>query len=493
MSRQKVMLGLDQSTSGTKIIAVDVEGQIKHKDSIEHKQYYPEPGYVEHDMEEVFSNCESLLKGAIEHLQHDYDIQGLSITNQRETIVFWDKQTGLPLMRALVWQDRRGTDICMTMNAQGHGVLVEEKTGLRIDPYFSASKIKWALENSVNIQKALAEGTLAIGTVDSYLVYRLTSGEIFATDDTNASRTLLYNITDRCWDDELLAAFGVSKDTLPEIRSSNDCYGEVSEDIVGAKLPIAGIIGDSQGALFGQQCYEIGHGKVTYGTGSSILMYTGKEQVSSDKGIVTSVAWSYDDELEYAIEGMINSSGDTLKWVKDNLGLYTEDAEVTEHIEALETNEGVYIVPAFSGLGAPYWDQEARATIVGMTRKSNKSHIIRAAVESMAYQVADLIELMEDEAGTKLKVLNADGGPTKNGFLMQLQADLLDTRIQCSRNQELSAMGAVFLGGLKLGMWASKESLKELKDVETTYLPERQEIHPIWMEEWHKAVERTLK
>ena len=492
MEMEKLILGLDQSTSGTKVIGVNANGKILYKASKEHKQYYPLPGYVEHDMDEVFDNCVELIQNAMKHLSYDYEIVGLSITNQRETIIFWDKATGKPLIHALVWQDRRGSEICERLTNQGYDKVVSDKTGLKLDPYFSASKILWTMENEEKVKSAAKEGTLAIGTVDTYLIYRLTGGKVFATDDTNASRTLLYNITNQGWDEELMTLFDVRKGALAEIRSSNDFYGYIAKEILGSNLPIAGVIGDSQGALFGQQCFDVGRGKVTYGTGSSILLYMGEKQVKSEKGIVTSVAWSYDGKVEYAIEGMINSSGDTLKWVKDNLGLYQDDKEVEALIASLDSNEGVYIVPAFQGLGAPYWSSEARAAIVGMTRRTGKAHIVRAAVESMAYQVADLIGLMEEETGTRLSALSVDGGPTNNPFLMQIQSNLLKTAIECGENQELSAMGAIYLGGLRLGLWKDRQVLKDLKEIKKVYMPEKNDNHQELLKEWHEAVGQVL-
>ncbi len=492
--REKVIFGLDQSTSATKLVVVNQKGAIIYKDSLAHTQHYPQASYVEHDMVEIRNNCLELLSKAYEFAGESYDIMNLSITNQRETIVFWDKNTGELLYNALVWQCRRGAKVCEKMISDGYEEMVMKKTGLKLDTYFSGSKIKWALEHISSVKLAKEAGNLAIGTVDAYLVYFLTGKKVFASDNTNASRTLLYNIYDNDWDDELLDLFEVTRDMLPHIKSCNDFYGTTDLNVTGFEVPIAGVIGDSQGALFGQQCFEIGFGKATYGTGSSILMYTGDQMVVSDKGIMTSIAWSYNGQTKYAIEGIINSSGDTLKWVKDNLCLYEKDYEVDEMISSLDSNEAVYIVPAFSGLGAPYWQAEARASIVGMTRKSGKAHIIRAAVESMAYQVADLVSLMEEEAGAQLKVLNVDGGPTSNEFLMQLQTDLLSTPLQRRANTELSVMGAIYLGGLKMGMWTGFEDLKRLNDVAGVYEPRdnKGEMDKL-MDEWHEAVNSVIR
>jgi len=490
----RYIVGIDQSTSGTKVVLVDRYGEIIYKDSMSHKQYYPQPGWVEHDPEEIINNVTKLIVNMLyQNKKHIRNMVGLSITNQRETIVLWDSETGDSLCPAIVWQCRRSADICKSMIAAGHEDTIIEKTGLKLDPYFSASKIKWAIDHHESVQKSMNNGTLRIGTIDSWLIYKLTKGKSFVTDHTNASRTMLYNITTCDWDDELLTLFGLERYMLPSIKSCNDTFGDVDKSLVGIALPIVGVIGDSQGALFGQQCFEIGTGKVTYGTGSSILFNTGANLIRSDKGIVTSVAWNIDGKTEYALEGIINSSGDTLRWVKDNLGLFTRDDEIDDMIASLDSNEGVYIVPAFVGLGAPYWVSDAKAIIVGLSRKSNKNHIVRAAVESMAYQVSDLIKLMESESGTELLYLNADGGPTKNKFLMQLQADLTKTPIDTSIYEELSVLGAVYLGGIGIGLWKGINQLKELKKYDQRYIPTDNTTYvETLLLGWQKAIQKVI-
>lgn len=492
--KKKYIIGLDQSTSGTKIVLVDEKGQIVYKKTKSHKQYYPENGWVEHDPNEIYANCLELLRALLVYADgFKEQLQGISITNQRETIIFWDSVTKEPLYNAIVWQCRRSTKICQTMVENNLADMVMEKTGLTLDPYFSASKIKWALEHVDKVAKSAEAGTLRMGTVDSWLIYKLTGGEKHLTDHTNASRTMLYNISTHDWDDTLLELFGVKRVMLPSIQSCDAVFGRITIEELGISLPISGVIGDSQGALFGQQCFEVGMSKVTYGTGSSILMFIGDEQIRSKKGIVTSIAWGINGKIQYVLEGIINSSGDTLKWVKDNLGLYSDELEVDSFIQSIESNEGVYIVPAFVGLGAPYWKPSAKAAIIGLSRKSNKAHIIRAAVESMAYQVVDLLDLIEVESGKKLGVLNVDGGPTNNGFLMQLQADLLQTTIQCAIYQELSVLGAVYLGGLGLGVWKDREELKLLKRNSTVYNPQKDvQYVKEMMEAWHEAVKRVV-
>jgi glycerol kinase len=485
------ILGIDQSTSGTKALIVDDQGKILHKETMDHKQYYPKPGWVEHDLEEIYGNVIGLIKGLVPKVRPG-QIKGLAITNQRETIAFWDAKTKKPLCHAYVWQCRRGSEICQDLSDQGYDAVIEKKTGLKLDTYFSASKIKWAIENEEAVIKAKEEGRLRIGTIDAWLIYCLTDGQVFASDHTNASRTMLYNLETSDWDDELVELFGANRTMLPQIMASNARFGFVMDtqlqEIHG--LPIAGVIGDSQGALFGQLCFDVGMAKATYGTGSSVMMYTGEKQVRSNNGLVTSVAWALDDQVFYALEGLINSSGDTLKWLKENLGLYQEDNEVDALVQSLDSNEGVYIVPAFVGLGAPYWQPNAKASIVGLSRKSHRAHIIRAAVESMAYQVADLIHLMESDAGIAIETLNADGGPTKNPFLMQLQADVLQANVRCIEKQELSVMGAIYLGGLQLGLWKDFDSLKALPMEETIYGPKRSdnEVKAL-LTGWHNAVD----
>jgi glycerol kinase len=486
-----VILGIDQSTSGTKALIVDEKGKILHKETMEHKQYYPKPGWVEHDIDEIYSNVVILIKKMLEKVQPS-EIIGLSITNQRETIAFWDDETKKPLCHAYVWQCRRGSEICQDLSDQGYDPVIEKKTGLKLDTYFSASKIKWAIDNDEAVIDAKKRGTLRIGTIDAWLIYCLTDGQTFASDHTNASRTMLYNLETSDWDHELVELFGASRSMLPQIMASNARFGFVENPQLQEihELPIAGVIGDSQGALLGQLCFDVGMAKATYGTGSSVMMYTGDKQVRSNNGLVTSVAWALEDQVFYSIEGLINSSGDTLKWVKENLGLYQEEEEVGALVHSLDSNEGVYIVPAFVGLGAPYWKPNAKASIVGLSRKSHRAHIVRAAVESMAYQVADLIHLMESDAGIAIETLNADGGPTKNPFLMQLQADVLQAHVRCIEKQELSVMGAVYLGGLQLGMWKDFDSLKALPMEETIYGPERSanEVKALLIG-WHNAVD----
>jgi len=484
------IISVDQSTSGTKALLIDRQGTVLCRQSKPHRQYYPQPGWVEHDPIELFSHvCETvqgLLRTAGITAQ---DVSVLTITNQRETAVVWDPETGLPVYPAIVWQCQRTAEHCAILRRLGAEPIVMEKTGLLLDPYFSAGKFKWIYDHA-----GLTSGRYMAGTIDSWLIWKLTDGKVHATDHTNASRTSLYNLHTRDWDAELIRLFGVEGLLLPEIRSSTDIYGVVGEaGGVARGIPISGVIGDSQAALFGQLCYEPGMVKATYGTGTSVLMNVGSEPIRSGHGLVTAVAWSIDGQMTYALEGIIRSSGDTLSWLRDQLQLF-EDYEAAEELAAsLPNNEGVYLVPAFVGLGIPYWDPEARAAIVGMNRGSSKAHIIRAGLESVAYQVRDTIEHMCAESGAKLKELRADGGAVRNRLLMQFQADQLQIDVRCVETAELSAMGSAYLGGLATGYWSSLDELAALPRPTSTYRPQMtKESADRYYKGWQQAVKRVL-
>ncbi len=489
------ILALDQSTSGTKTMIVDKNGDIIAKASLEHRQYYPKPGWVEHDPVEIYENAKKLLFDVVvkAEIQPEH-INALAITNQRETIVLWDKNTGLPVYNAIVWQCRRTTDICEKLKNEGLEKTVNEKTGLLLDPYFSATKIKWILDNVEGVREKAESGKILIGTIDSWLIWKLTGGAVHATDYTNASRTLLFNIRTLCWDKELIKLFGIYEGMLPEIKYSDDIFGYTAEsELSGTKLPITGVIGDSQGALFGQNCFEAGMVKATYGTGSSIMMNIGRDYKEVGNGLVTSVAWGMNGKVEYAIEGIVHCSGDALKWVKDNLGLFQSFEEARNMVDSLDSNEGVYLIPAFVGLGIPYWDSNARAAVVGMSRGSRKEHIVRAAIESTAYQIKDAIDTITQEAGIQPKEVRVDGGPTRDAFLMQFQADMLDIQVAGAEIAELSSMGSVYLAGLAVGLWGSKEEIKRLRKACNVYSPAmdsrtRDELY----QGWKAAVKRVL-
>lgn len=493
---EKFVLALDQSTSGSKAAIVNHKGQIKYLCAKEHSQYYPKPGWVEHDPLEIYENCKSLLVDAVKQagLAPD-DISVLAITNQRETVILWDRETGQPVYNAIVWQCRRTADLCEQLKARGLEEVIKEKTGLQLDPYFSASKIKWILDNVPGVKEKAATGEICIGTIDSWLIWKLTNKAVHATDYTNASRTLLFNIQTLEWDQELLEIFDVKKSMLPVVKSSNAIFGQTAKgELFDKSLPISGVIGDSQGALFGQQCTTPGMAKATYGTGSSIMMHTGEQLIRSEQGLVSAIAWGIDGLVEYALEGIVHSSGDAVKWVKENLGLFNTFDEAEAMIASLTDNQGVYMVPAFVGLGVPYWDPYARAAVVGMSRGTGKAHFIRAAVEAIAYQISDAISVMVEESGITLQELKADGGATRNEFLMQFQADILQTRVNVAKIAELSMMGSVYLAGLGIGMWHDVQEIKDVIEPGTIYEPNmNDELRLKNVSGWHKAVDSVLE
>jgi len=489
------ILALDQSTSASKAMVVDKKGDIIAKTSLEHRQYYPNPGWVEHDPVEIYENVRKILKDVLETAGlKPGDVDALAITNQRETIVVWDKTTGLPVYNAIVWQCRRTSDLCSELKSMGLEETVREKTGLLLDPYFSATKIKWILGNVQGARYKAQSGQLLLGTIDSWLIWKLTGGKVHATDYTNASRTLLFNIRTLQWDKDLLKLFEIPQCMLPEIRPSNDCFGYTGvNELFDVELPISGVIGDSQGALFGQNCFEPGMVKATYGTGSSIMMNIGEQFKEAGGGLVISVAWGIDSHVEYALEGIVHCTGDALKWVKDNLGLFQTFDEARAMAGSLDGNGGVYMVPAFVGLGIPYWDSEARAAILGMSRGSRKEHIVRAAIESTAYQIKDAIDMMESESGIRPKELRVDGGPTKDGFLMQFQADMLNLKVVSTEISELSSMGSVYLAGLGIGLWKDKEEIKRLRKESRVYSPSMgEDLRNLYYGGWKTAVNRVL-
>jgi glycerol kinase len=472
MTNEKYILSIDQSTSGTKVLLVNTRGQIIHKCSVSHTQYYPQTGWVEHDPDEIYENVKTLLKEMVQTSSFSADeLAVLAITNQRETVVVWDKETGNPVYHAIVWQCRRTSDICKELKEQGYEPIIQSKTGLKADPYFSATKVKWIIDHVDGVKNRVREGKLLLGTIDSWLIWKLTGGKVHATDYTNASRTLLFNIHTLQWDDELLELFEIPREMLPEVKDSNELFG-VTEDptLPFTQLPISGVIGDSQGALFGQKCFEPGMAKATYGTGTSVLMQTG-EIVDGTNGLITSIAWGLNGNVSYALEGIINSTGDTIKWLKVQLELIDEIDEAEQLASSISDNQGVYLVPAFVGLGAPYWKPYTRAAIMGMSRNTGKPHIVRAALESIAYQVRDVIELMESESNIQIKRLKVDGGATNNRFLMQFQADLLDIDVIASEVAELSSMGSVYLAGLGAGIWNSTDEISKLNQEHELYQP----------------------
>ena len=490
-----LILALDQSTSATKAVLFDAWGKVLDKASRNHRQIYPQPGWVEHDAEEIWRNvCAAIGEIAKRNRTKLNQLVALSITNQRETVLLFDRKSGKPLHNALVWQDRRGDAICAQLTKQGHGPSVLKKTGLKIDTYFSASKVRWLIENQPAIAAQLKSGAAVIGTIDAYLVHRLTGGGVFATDFTNASRTLLFDIGKLKWDAELCKLFKVPMSALPEVRESATHYGETNVNgLLPKTVPIIGVMGDSQASLFAQRCYQPGTAKATFGTGTSVLLNIGDKLRVSESSAVTALAWVYQGKATYAFEGIINFSAATIEWLKNQLGLIQSVAEVEKLALSVKDNGGVYLVPAFAGLSAPCWSPEARAAIVGMTAHTNKAHIVRAAQEAISYQIRDVLDMMRADAAVKLQSLHADGGPTRNKFLMQFTADLTRTEIKVAEVAESSAWGAAMNGLLGLGLCKSLRDLEELPRPQTNFRPkmsaaEASQLHA----DWQSAVKRVL-
>lgn len=489
----KYTLAIDQSTSATKAMLFDEKATLKARVSVDHKQYYPKPGWVEHDPEEILRNTyqsiEQVLQKAAVALA---DIASVAITNQRETVVVWDKRTGKPVYNAVVWQCNRGTQICEDLIALGHEPTVTGKTGLIINPYFSASGVKWILDNVEGARDAAQQGHLLMGTIDSWLIWNFTGGKVHATDYTNASRTLLFNIHTLNWDEELLEMFTVPASMMPKALPCDGHYGTTTLNGLIPETPIAGVLGDSHGALAGQMCFAAGMGKATYGTGSSIMVNIGEKALPAPKGLVTSVGFAAKGKVWYAFEGNIHCTGATIKWMQDDLQLIQSAAETETLATSVDSTDGVYFVPAFAGLGAPWWDNDAKALICGMNRGTNKAHIVRAALESIAYQVKDLMALIQ-ESGVELKELRVDGGPVKNNFLMQFQSDMLQAKINRSPIEEASALGAVLMSGFALTHFAGLDDAAALR-TENDYIVPKMPLSKVdaLYADWKKAVRRTL-
>ncbi|HBF9369908.1 FGGY-family carbohydrate kinase [Clostridioides difficile] len=490
---KKYILTIDQSTSGTKVLLIDNKGRIINKLSKKHTQYYLNDSWVEHDPIEIYNNVIYLLKEII--IVNELctkDIAGISITNQRETVVVWDKNTGRPVYNAIVWQCRRTSDICQSLSAYKDEI--QEKTGLKLDPYFSATKVKWILDNVTGARIKAECGDLLLGNIDSWLVWNLTNRKSHVTDYTNASRTLLLNIRDLKWDDRLLNIFDIPKSMLPKIYPSDEIFGETNiEGYLSENVKVSGIIGDSQGALFGQRCFEVGMAKSTFGTGNSIMINVGENFISSQSGIVSTVGYITKNITNYAVEGIVNSSGDTINWIKNELGLFSDFEEFNKAVEDVKNNEGVYFIPAFIGIGVPFWKPNARASIVGISRNTNKKHIMRAAMESIAYQVKDAIDILESESNITVKNLSVDGGVTVNDIYNQFLADLLDCKIDKNKNEELSALGSAYLGGIGLGIWNGIEEIKKLpKDTKNYTSNISEENREKLYRKWTNAMKSVL-
>lgn len=486
---KQYIIAIDQSTSATKAILFNERCGVVNRVNVEHKQYYPEAGWVEHDAEEIYANAVEAIRRLIAQTPIEEGAAlSLAITNQRETVVVWSVKTGRPIYHAVVWQCQRGAAICRALKEAGHEKTFLAKSGLMLDPYFSASGVKWILDHVEGAREAAEAGELRMGTIDAWLIWKLTGGEVHATDYTNASRTLLFNIHTLDWDDELLDLFTVPRSMVPEAKPCDACFGRTTvEGFFPEGLEIAGVLGDSHGALTGQMCFEAGMGKATYGTGSSVMVNIGEEAVAAPEGLVTSVGFAAQGKVFYAFEGNIHCTGATLRWLTDQLQLIGSPAETEVLATSVEHNGGVYLVPAFAGLGAPWWNSDAKAIITGMTLATTKAHVVRAALEAIPYQIKDLVDLMTGKAGIVLKELRVDGGPTKNRFLMQFQADMLNAVINRSDIEEASAMGAVVMNGLARGVWSSLDEVAALRTSDNRITPvmadeEREQLYGGWIE-----------
>ncbi len=487
------ILALDQGTTSSRAIVFDHHGQILTVAQREFEQLFPQPGWVEHDAEEIWATQLAVAREAIEEAGLTAeDVAAIGITNQRETTVVWDRETGWPIHHAIVWQDRRTSDFCGALKAEGHEALFRERTGLVLDPYFSGTKVRWLLDHVEGARAKAALGELAFGTIDAWLVWNLTGGRVHVTDPSNASRTLLFNIHTGDWDDDLLRILDVPRSLLPDVRSSSEVYGMTAEGLFDAAIPIAGIAGDQQAALFGQLCTKPGMVKNTYGTGCFMLMNTGTEAVPSKNNLLTTVAWEREGRTEYALEGSIFIAGAVVQWLRDGLGLIDSASEVEALAASVPDNGGVYLVPAFAGLGAPHWDPYARGTILGLTRGTTAAHLARAALESIAFQVADVLEAMEADAGIRLAELRVDGGASKNDLLLQFQADLLRVPVVRPKVLETTALGAAYLAGLAVGFWDGLDDLAEQWVEDRRFLPAMPEEEVRRLREgWKKALERA--
>ncbi|TFZ41148.1 glycerol kinase GlpK [Soehngenia longivitae] len=488
------VMAFDQGTTSCRAILFDKDGKIVGVSQQEFAQIYPKPGWVEHDAMEIWGTQSGVARQVLEvnGIRPD-EIAAIGITNQRETTVVWDKNTGRPVYNAIVWQCRRTADICEELKAKGYEDLVREKTGLVIDAYFSGTKIKWILDNVEGAREKAERGDLLFGTMDTWLIWNLTRGKVHVTDYTNASRTMIFNINTLEWDDELLEILNIPKSMLPEVRPSSEIYGTTDERTFGgANIPIAGDAGDQQAALFGQACFEEGMAKNTYGTGCFLLMNTGEKPVKSDNGLLTTIAWGIDGKVNYALEGSIFIAGAAIQWLRDELKLIYDSPQSEYYAKLVPDTNGVYVVPAFTGLGAPHWDMYARGAILGLTRGVKREHIVRATLESIAYQTKDVIRAMEEDSKIKLNRLKVDGGASANDFLMQFQADILGVPVDRPKVSETTAQGAAYLAGLAVGFWKDKKEIEDKWELDKTFevnmeSEKRQKLYSKWL----KAVERS--
>ena len=491
---KQYILALDQGTSSSRAIVFDETGATCAVAQKEFRQIFPRSGWVEHDPHEIWASQASVIAEAIATMDiNGLNIAGIGITNQRETTIVWDSETEEPVYNAIVWQDRRTSDYCDRLKNEGVTEMIRRKTGLIIDAYFSATKIKWILDNVPGARERAEKGKLLFGTVDTWLIWRLTRGDVHVTDVSNASRTMLFNINTLQWDDELLEMFGIPRSMMPEVRSSSEVYGHTKTTIFAHKVPVAGIAGDQQAALFGQMCTEPGMVKNTYGTGCFLLMNSGEKPIMSQNNLITTVAWKIGDKVNYALEGSIFVGGSVVQWLRDGLGVISSSSEVEELASRVPDTNGVYFVPALTGLGAPWWDQYARGTIVGISRGTTTAHIARAALEGIAFQTMDITAAMSRDAGIPLRELKVDGGASRNNLLMQFQADILGTRVIRPQVVETTAMGAAYLAGLAVGYWSGVDEIRKQWHVDRVFEPSWEEEAVCRAKEgWADAVRRTL-
>ncbi|HEX7367796.1 MAG TPA: glycerol kinase GlpK [Pelobium sp.] len=490
---KEYILALDQGTTSSRAIVFDKKGEIVSVAQKEFNQIFPKPGWVEHDPEEIWSSQASVAAEATVKVGlNGLDIKAIGITNQRETTIVWDRETGKPLYNAIVWQDRRTSAFCEQLKKQGHGPFIQEKTGLVIDAYFSASKIRWILENVEGAKEKAEAGKLAFGTVDCWLIWKFTRGKVHATDITNACRTMLFNIKEEKWDDELLEFFDIPKSMLPEVKESSALFGETATTIFAHKIPITGVAGDQHAALFGQMCIDKAMVKNTYGTGCFMLMNIGDKFISSKNNLLTTIAWKINGKTQYAFEGSIFIGGAVVQWLRDGLQIIKSSEAVEELALSVKDNGGVYFVPAFAGLGAPYWNQDAQGTIVGLSRGSTNGHIARAALQAIAFQSMDVLSAMEADANMKIKELRVDGGASANNLLMQFQSNLLDCNVIRPTITETTALGVAYLAGLAVGLWADIDEIKSKWQVDKMFSPKADTLKmTVEKENWKKAIAST--
>ncbi|MFS3930749.1 glycerol kinase GlpK [Priestia flexa] len=492
---EKYILSLDQGTTSSRAMLFNKKGEIVHVAQKEFTQYFPNPGWVEHNANEIWGSILSVIASCLSESGITAEqIEAIGITNQRETAVVWEKATGKPVYNAIVWQSRQTAGICEELKEKGYNDTFRSKTGLLIDAYFSGTKVKWILDNVEGAREKAENGELLFGTIDTWLIWKLSGGKAHVTDYSNASRTLMFNIYDLQWDDELLDILSVPKSMLPEVKPSSEVYGHtVDYHFFGHNIPIAGAAGDQQAALFGQACYEKGMAKNTYGTGCFMLMNTGEKAVKSEHGLLTTLAWGVDGKVEYALEGSIFVAGSAIQWLRDGLRMFKDAQETEKYANRVESTDGVYMVPAFVGLGTPYWDSDVRGAMFGLTRGTKKEHFIRATLEALAYQTKDVLSAMEADSGITLKTLRVDGGAVKNNFLMQFQSDLLNVPVERPEINETTALGAAYLAGLAVGYWKDREEIAQQWNMEKSFEPDMEESR---REElyagWKKAVNATM-